>query len=301
MRKVAPRLTRAVLLAPLALVALAGVSLAASYPLHAQPLPGRVVEVRAGEFFFQAPDTIPAGLTTFELRNVGMMAERHRAGVRGRALVAEGSDGTHGAHMLWIVKLEDGKRVSDLYEAARRGERLTPWATQLGGPGGAYPPRMSNATLLLEPGQYALVCYIGSAREDRTRYHLLKGMFRALTVTPAPAPPLPLPPPDVVARITGEGTVTFSTPLVAGRQVIRVENTTDRGHEFKFHRMPAGTTGAEFLAQPPGAEPGTPWSGLAEVPANGAVTTTIGFEPGEYVLGMRPAIRHRTSQVVRVR
>lgn len=288
MRTLAPWLTRAVLLlAPAA--------------VQAQPLPGRVVEVRAGEFFFQAPDTIAAGLTTFQLRNIGMMAERHRAGIRGRALVAEGTDATHGAHMLWIVKLDDGKRISDLYEAARRGERLTPWATQLGGPGGAYPPNVSNATLLLEPGQYALVCYIGSAREDRSRYHLLKGMFRALTVVASDGAGTALPRPDVVARITDDGTVTFSTPLVAGRQVLRVENATDRGHEFKFQRMPVGTTGAEFLAQPPASEPATPWSGLAHVPANGAVTTTIVFEPGEYVLGTRPAIRHPTSQVVLVK
>src|SRR5688572_32102169 len=109
------------------------VLLLAPSALHAQPLPGRVVEVRAGEFFFQSPDTIPAGLTTFRLLNIGMMAERHRAGIRGRALVAEGTDATHGAHMLWVVKLDEGKTVADIYEAARRGDRLTPWATQLGG------------------------------------------------------------------------------------------------------------------------------------------------------------------------
>jgi hypothetical protein len=36
------------------------------------------------------------------------------------------------------------------------------------------------------------------------------------------------------------------------------------------------------------------------VPPRQAVTTTIDFEPGEYVLGTWPPIRHPTSQVVTV-
>ncbi|MDQ3519960.1 MAG: hypothetical protein M3466_16360, partial [Gemmatimonadota bacterium] len=39
------------------------------------PLPVRVVDVRAGEFYFQAPDTIPAGLTTFRLLQTGLVVE----------------------------------------------------------------------------------------------------------------------------------------------------------------------------------------------------------------------------------
>jgi hypothetical protein len=31
-------------------------------------LPGHVVDLVAGDFFFRAPDTIPPGLTTFRLR-----------------------------------------------------------------------------------------------------------------------------------------------------------------------------------------------------------------------------------------
>jgi hypothetical protein len=57
----------------------------------ADSLPGRVVDVKAGEFFFQAPDTIRAGLTTFRLLQIGMLAERSKAGLTGRALVARSS------------------------------------------------------------------------------------------------------------------------------------------------------------------------------------------------------------------
>ncbi|MEJ7813362.1 MAG: hypothetical protein WKG32_23340 [Gemmatimonadaceae bacterium] len=263
-------------------------------------LPGRVVDIRAGEFFFQAPDTIPAGLTTFRLLQVGLVADRLRAGAQGRALVADKGDDTRGAHMLWVVRLEDGKTVADLYRAAQAGERMPPWARQMGGPGFNLPPRTTNATLDLEPGSYALVCYIGSAREDRSRYHLLHGMFRPLTVMPPTGRRVAAPRPHVLARITGDGIVQFSAPIAAGRRVIRVENVTDKDYEFKFQRIPPGRTGKDFLAQPPSAGPGTPWGGLASVPPGASVTTTMDFEPGEYIVGTWPAIRHQTSQVVTV-
>jgi len=263
-------------------------------------LPGRVVDVKAGEFFFQAPDTIPAGLTTFRLRQIGLVVDRLSAGATGRALVADKGDDTRGAHMLWVVRLDEGKTVADLHRAAQAGERTTPWAPQLGGPGFALPPRTSNATLDLAPGNYALVCYIGSARADRTRYHLLNGMFRALTVLPAAAAKVAIPRPDVIARITEGGTVLFSAPIAAGRMVIRVENETREEYEFRFQRVPSGLTGKQFLSQPPSSGPGVPWGGLSSVPQGRVVTTTIDFEPGEYVVGTWPPIRHPTSQVITV-
>ena len=90
-------------------VALAGL-LAASDARAQAKLPGRVVDVQAGEFFFRAPDTIPAGVTTLRLGQIGMMAHRLKAGLSGRALVTDSGDATRGSHMLWIVRQEDGKR-----------------------------------------------------------------------------------------------------------------------------------------------------------------------------------------------
>jgi hypothetical protein len=69
--------------------------------------------------------------------------------------------------------------------------------------------------------------------------------------------------------------------------------------EFKLHQMRPGVTGKDFLAQP-GGEPGVVWGGLSDVPAGGAVTTTIDFEPGEYVVATAMGLRHPTSRVVTV-
>jgi len=43
--------------------------LAAQAPAHR--LPGNVVDVAAHDFHFTAPDSIPAGLTTFQLKQAG--------------------------------------------------------------------------------------------------------------------------------------------------------------------------------------------------------------------------------------
>lgn len=263
-------------------------------------LPGRVVDVKAAEFVFTAPDTIPSGLTTFRLLQTGLVVERMRAGMHGGDLVADKGDDTRGVHMLWVVRLDSGKTMADLYRAALAGERTTPWAAQLGGPAFSYPPATTNATLDLEPGSYALVCYIGSAREDRTRYHLLNGMFRALTVIPASQRRAASPRVDVVATISGKKAVTFSKPLRAGRVVMRVENESDEDLEFKFQRVPAGLTGKAFLAQPRGTGPGTPAGGLSSVPPRASIITTLDFTAGEHIVGTHASIRHETSQVVTV-
>jgi len=152
--------------------------------------------------------------------------------------------------MLWVVRLDPGKTMSDLLTAAQSEQRTTGWARQLGGPSFALPPRTSNATIDLSPGNYVRVCYVGSARANKARYHFLNGMSRPLTVVRSAKPHVRAPRPDVVARITGEGTVEFSGPIPIGRRVIRVVNSTGKDAEFKFQRMRPGVTGKEFLAIP---------------------------------------------------
>lgn len=98
-----------------------------------------VVTLTVTEYAFEAPDTIEAGFTTFELVNDGDQL-----------------------HMAQLIKLEDGKTLDDFlvaYDEAFRttGPRPT-WATRLGGPGVADPHGRSNATHDLQPGSYAWIC-----------------------------------------------------------------------------------------------------------------------------------------------
>jgi hypothetical protein len=247
-------------------------------------LPGRVVDVKAGEFYFEAPVSIPAGLTTFRLHQVGIAAERLRAGGRGRSLVLHEGDPTHGMHMLRIFRLKDGKTYIDLMDAFRaRAPR--PWAENLGGPAFSFPPRTTNATFDLEPGSYALACVVGSAREDQTRNHLLKGMIRPFTVVPVSSPKTTAPQPDLVIRIMKDGTADLSAPITAGRQIIKVENTTTQDHELTFFRLLKGQVTDDRRAL---IERGDmiPWGGLDTVPAGGSLMMTTEFEAGTYEINV---------------
>jgi hypothetical protein len=252
------------------------------------PLPGRVVDVAAGEFFFRAPDSIPAGLTTFRLRQIGLVHQRVMAGGAARdSMALDPRDGTRGLHMLWLVRLDRGKTAADLHRAAQAGERRTAWSQDLGGPGFAMPPGTSNATLVLEPGNYVIACFVGSAREDRKRFHLLNGMFRALTVVPTTTSVAALPAPDVVVRVSADNSLQYSAPILAGRRVLRVENMGPKHYEFSVRRVLPGRTTAEALAWRPVDSPRTPppfepVGGLSDVPAGGSLITTITFEPGDY-------------------
>ncbi len=267
---------------------------AASSPTD-DSLPGRVVDVAAGEFFFQAPDSISAGLTTFRLRQIGLV--HRRASVGGAAhdsTTNDRGDQTRGFHMLWVVRLDTGKTVADFYRAVQAREP-TPWAHNLGGPAFVMPPNTSNATFVLAPGRYVLTCFVGSAREDRTRSHLLNGMFRALTVQPARTPAARAPTPEVVMRISESGTLHLSAPLVAGRRIVRVENAGAKDYEFSIRRVLPGRTTAEALAWrhrdgPTTAMPYEPWGGLADVPAGGSLITTMTFEAGDYFVGFADRI-----------
>jgi hypothetical protein len=245
-----------------------------------EALPGRVVDVNAGEFFFQAPVSIEAGLTTFRLHQVGIAAERLRAGGRGRGLVAHEGDNTHGVHMLNIFRLEDGKTYIDLMGASR-ARADPPWAKNLAGPTFVFPPRTTNVTLDLEPGSYALVCPVGSARQDQTRNHILKGMIRPFTVVPATGPKATAPRPDLVIRIMKDGTADLSASVTAGRQIINVENTTTEGHGVEFWRFQKGQVTDDRRALIDRGDM-IPWAGFETVPAGRSLMMTTEFEPGTY-------------------
>lgn len=250
-------------------------------------LPGQVISVEAGEFFLRAPDTISSGLTTFVLRQVGdMLTNRKKVLAENLAPAAPGNDPTRAFHMLWVVRLDSGHTVSEWYEAEIKGEKIS-WATHLGGPSMADPPMTSNATMLLRPGNYALVCHVGSAREDKSRSHLMKGMFRPLTVLASSAAVQALPDGDVSAVISGTGQVKLNGTLRKGMQSIRVTNTTEKAYEFTVHKVKRGRTATEAVTwrrtdgtdHPFGAS-----GGFSDVPPGESRITTIAFTPGTYVL-----------------
>src|SRR5206468_8700958 len=90
-----------------------------------------VVTVHAKDFSFDAPKTIPAGMTSFKLVNDGK-----------------------NLHHLSIMKLEEGRTFADLQAAMKVQGPPPKWIVAVGGPNAAVPGGSVEATLNLEAGSY---------------------------------------------------------------------------------------------------------------------------------------------------
>jgi hypothetical protein len=230
----------------------------------APPLPGQIIDIKAGPYFFQAPATARPGLTTIRLSSV------------------------LGGHQLNLYRLEGGHTVGE-FVAALTAKQPTPWAKEMGGP--AFPPKGGtvNATYILEPGKYAMLCAVHDPKDGKRHYQ--KGMFSELKVSGRRVPGK-LPTPDVTITEV-EYTWNFSKPITSGRRVLRVVNAGKKFHELKFFRVLPGHTAAQAIAWKRGEPRVDEEFATVTVMAPGvSVITTIDFPPGDYTLWCVPQIRH---------
>jgi hypothetical protein len=241
-------------------------------------IPGRLIDIKVGEYFILAPDTSPAGLVTLRLSQTGDAVKPWPADT---AKLRE--DLTYHFHMVWLVRLDSAKTFSDLYKAESE-RRPTPWATIIGGPGFADAPGSSNVSVVLTPGNYALVCYVGSAREDRGRYHLLKGMIRPLTVTPSSSS-VSLPEPALTITLRGDSIIMADT-LRAGTRQYLIRNEGERPADFHVSVVKAGYTVEQarswrprMMTEPPRKAVG----GVVYVTPTRPLITTLLLEPGDHL------------------
>lgn len=217
-----------------------------------------VVTVTAYDFAFDAPASIPAGLTTFKLVN------------RGPEL-----------HHVQLVRIEEGHTFQEL--AAMDVEAGPPpaWIRFVGGPNAPLPGAGSQATLNLEPGSYAVLCLIPSA--DGV-LHMMKGMARPLTVTPVENAVPAAPAPEV--RITlRDYSYELAPQIPAGRRTIRVDNQAAQPHELIVVRLAPGRTAQEmasWIMKMEGPPPGAPIGGTSLLGQGASNDVTIDFQPGEY-------------------
>lgn len=238
-----------------------------------KPLPGQVLEITAGNFFFQAPATARPGLTTIRLRSV------------------------LGGHQINLYRLEGGHSVSDLV-AASTAKQPTPWAIDLGGPAFPAPKGTVNATYILEPGTYAILCAVHDKRDGKRHYQ--KGMFSQLVVSGKRVPGK-LPTADITVSEL-DYSWKFSKPVSAGRHTLMVVNAGKEFHELKFMRVLPGHSIAQSLAWKPGDAPVDEEFATVTTMAPGvAVTTTIDFPRGDYTIFCVPQLKHGMMQGMTVR
>jgi len=224
-----------------------------------------VVTVTATDYAFQAPDTIAAGRTTFHLVN-------------------KGPD----FHHIWLVKLEQGKTLKDLVEATKTPGPLPKWAVDVGGPNTPMPGGEASATLELEAGNYVLACVIPAMKDGQP--HFMKGMVKALTVTPrrgvVQAGTTAAPAADVVMTLD-DYDFRVSTPITRATKTIRVRNVAEQTHEAIIVKLNPGTTVEQFLGameKPQGPPPGALIGGITGIAKGRIVDIPTSFTAGDYAL-----------------
>lgn len=229
----------------------------------AVPLGARVVSVVTHEFAFTLPDSVPAGLTMFRLRNEGQEP-----------------------HHLMLYRLAPGKSLGDVLVALTAGGAHPAWMLAAGGPNAVPHGGESVATVLLTPGFYVAFCHVKSP--DNV-LHFAKGMMKALTVTAVRAPAAPLPAADLTVTLR-DYSFAFSRPPTRGWHRIAVHNAGAQRHELILSRLAPGKTSRDFIAwmnTQRGAPPVIPSGGTTDLPAGGTMLIDVNLRQGSYSIVCR--------------
>ena len=207
------------------------------------------VTITAHDFSYDAPATIPSGYVEVTLVN-------------------KGKEG----HQLGFVKL--GSMTFAEFKAAANTTNLKatkPDTVFLGGPNGAEPGASTSALVKLDPGAYAIVCFIPANSDGKP--HAEHGMIKAVTVAKTAES-------DAVAP-TAASTITlgeFSFTLPAkfdGKGLVDVSNQGQQVHELVILKLNPGKTlddAKGFLLIPPGTPPPAGPPPFTAVPGLGGIT-----------------------------
>jgi hypothetical protein len=256
-----PRRTRRIAIAASLVPSLALVA-AFTAPRDVPRGPARTLTITAKEFAFEAPDTIPAGVTTIRLLNRGMEL-----------------------HHVELIRLDAGKSMKDFFTAFKAGGPPPAWVHMVGGPNTPVPGGESVATLDVAPGRYAVVCFIPGADG---KPHVMKGMAKELVAV--------APKGGVVQAGGAAPTSTLvlsdykfglSKPLSRGTNVVRVRNQAKQDHEVLFVKLAPGKSAMDMAAwveKQAGPPPGAPIGGTTGIESGGWNDVSLNLVAGEYAM-----------------
>jgi hypothetical protein len=270
--------------------------------------PPRLVTVTGFDYAFTAPDTLPAGATTFRFLDKGTVD-----------------------HHFILFRIEAGVSLSDFHRAMAGGGPTPAGIASLGGlqsdktykrfaiTDAAARQQSRDLTVVLKPGRYVLACLHA---EDGVS-HLQKGMMRELAVVktrhPAPSPLW-----DATLDMRDYGYL-LSRPLTGGRRTIRITNSGPQEHHIFIQRMQPGKGLADVRAHQAtrareratalsdsgsrSAPPMTPVTAITRMSPGEEVFMTLDLVAGDYRLfcivpdsrDQRPHTQHGMDQLISVR
>jgi hypothetical protein len=218
-----------------------------------------VAVIHAKDFMFDAPDSITAGWTTFHFVN----------------------DGPN-LHHAQLVRLDSGKTVADLQAALKIQGPLPGWVIDAGGPNAPDPNSQTDATMNLEPGQYAFLCFVDIPNHEP---HFSKGMVRGLKVMPGSATAA-APEPTSDATVTlADYSFTIQGSLNAGKHTFKIVNKGPQTHEIELIRLAPGKTMkdvGDWSVKMEGPPPMNAVGGVAGFKAGVTTYMIADLTPGNY-------------------
>jgi hypothetical protein len=201
----------------------------------AAPAPGGAatqLNITAGDYTFEAPESVSAGWVNVKLNNTGQEP-----------------------HHVQFMRLNDGVTLDQFIEALQQGEGPALALVSLrGGVGQVMGETPANqATLDLPAGTYVLVCFVPSP--DGVP-HIAKGMLRPLMVVD-PAGTAGEPQASVTVTMRD---FAFDQPdtLPAGPTTIRLDNAGPQFHEWNLLQLAEGASAdsvVAWFADPAGPPP----------------------------------------------
>lgn len=248
---------------------LAGAALAALGACAKKPAPppaaqttATVYTVTASDYAFAAADSIPAGLVTIQLVDAGKEP-----------------------HQVVVLRIDSGKTLADVQSMIASPTMAIPgWVRFPIGVGMIVPGDTGNATAVLAPGHYAMVCFISSP--DGTP-HFAKGMVRPFEVVASAVTPAAEPAGDITITEKDYDFVVTGA-LTAGTHTISVENAGPQVHEVSLNQLAPGKTVADFAKWVQGGmkgePPAKPVGGVTGPDVGGHQSFTATLAAGKYVL-----------------
>lgn len=223
------------------------------------------VTFTATEYAYDGPEAIPGGLTRIELVNAGEQE-----------------------HMLWLVKLDEGKTFADLmavFAAFETAPAFPEWMAWYGGvtagPGGS-----AAYTVNLAPGTYTIFSF---SEDENGEPDSAKGMTATLTVTEAAATGATPPAADLRIELVDFSFLVEGQPA-AGPGIAEVANTGAEPHEVVLLRLAEGATVQDAMAfmmagaEAAGAPPFEFAGGAGPLAAGLTAWYEFDVPPGEYGL-----------------
>ncbi len=218
-----------------------------------------VVTVTVSPYHFDAPDTVSAGLTTLRL-------------------VTEGAE----LHQLALIRIGGGRTFDQFMDRFKQAGPPPDWVSMAGGVNASVAGTV-EVTMQLEPGTYAIVCFLQAADGIP---HVVKGEYRELTVIASRRPPA-LEPVATDTLTAYDFGYSSAKPIGGGQRTFLFLNTGPQPHEVTVVRLAPGKSAADYVSwfgSQKGSPPGEPMGGVFTMRTDQRAFFTLDLTPGEYAL-----------------